>query len=97
MSRADFETDRSYVALGLTSVHPGEILAEALAERQMGQTEFAARCDLTPKHVNRIIKGHSGYSPAVAIRFERVLGISARFWLMAQANHGLALARARAA
>jgi len=83
------------VALGLVSVHPGEILAEALAERSMSQAEFAARTGLTPKHINRIIRGHNGYSPDVALRFQRVLGIGARFWLMALANHGLALALAR--
>lgn len=83
------------VALGLTVVHPGEILREALEERGMNQAEFATRMGLTPKHVNRIIKGHSGYSPLVALHMERVLGISARFWLMALANHELAKARAR--
>ena len=82
------------VALGITTDHPGVILGEWLEEHQMTQAEFAQRCDLTPKHVNRIIRGRSGYSPEVAVRFERVTGASARFWLMAQANHGLAMARA---
>ena len=76
------------------SVHPGEVLAEKLAELQMTQTEFARRMGLTPKHVNRIIKGHAGFSPAVAIGMERVLGVSAALWLNLQASHGLTLARA---
>lgn len=86
-------TTANGVALGLIDVHPGELLEEALAERSMSQTEFARRMGLTPKHVNRIIRGHAGYSATVALGMDRVLGISARFWLMAQANHELALAR----
>jgi HTH-type transcriptional regulator / antitoxin HigA len=76
-------------------VPPGEVLQEALDERLMSQAEFARRMGLSAKHVNRIIKGHDGYSPEVAIGMERVLGISAGLWLSLQANYRLDLARQR--
>ena len=79
----------------MTPVHPGEILEEALAERQMSQAEFARRMDLSAKHVNQIIKGKAGYSADVALGMERVLGINAVFWLNLQANYQTDLARQR--
>jgi HTH-type transcriptional regulator/antitoxin HigA len=79
----------------MTPVHPGEILAETLAERRMSQTEFARRTGLTPKHINRIIRGKAGYSADVALRFERVLGVSANLWLGLWANYQTDLLRAR--
>lgn len=79
------------------TVHPGETLAETLEQLGMSQREFARRTELTPKHVNRIIRGHSGYTADVAVRFERVTGIPARFWLALLAQHRTFLARNRAA
>ena len=75
------------------AVHPGEVLAEKLAELGMSQREFATRTGLTPKHINRIIRGHAGYRAATAIRFERVTGMSATLWLQLQANYQTAKAR----
>lgn len=79
------------------TVHPGETLAETLEELGMSQREFARRTELTPKHVNQIIRGHSGYTADVAVRFERVTGVPARFWLALLADHRTFLARKRAA
>jgi addiction module HigA family antidote len=77
----------------ILAVHPGEVLEEALAERSMSQTEFARRMGLTPKHVNRIIRGRAGFTPGVALGMERVLGISARLWLNLQSDYRLAVLR----
>lgn len=77
-------------------VHPGEILEETLKEREMSQSEFARRMDLTPKHINRIIRGHAGFTAGVAIGMERVLGIPAIFWLNLQSNYRLGQARKNA-
>ena len=77
------------------TVPPGEILAETLTERRMSQAEFARRTDLTQKHISQIINGHTGYSPDVALRFERVLGVRAEFWLNLQSNYRTDLLRGR--
>ena len=68
-------------------VHPGEILAEALAERGMTQKDLAEETGLSPKHINRIVRGHSGFSASTAMRLEDVLGIKASFWMAAQAQY----------
>ncbi len=80
---------------GKRPVHLGEVLEEELAERGMSQAEFARRVNYSPKHVNQIISGRAGISAEAALRFERVLGISAPFWLSLQANYKIEQARRR--
>jgi HTH-type transcriptional regulator / antitoxin HigA len=62
------------------SVHPGEYLEEILESREMKKREFAERVGLSAKAVSQILHGKALYSPEVALRFERVLGISASIW-----------------
>jgi len=59
---------------------PGETIREQLADRGMSQKEFAARMDLSEKHVSRLINGEVQLTPEVAVRLETVLGVPARFW-----------------
>ncbi len=77
------------------TVHPGEVLQEALDERGMSQVAFARRVDYSPKHVSQIINGKARVTAEAALRFERVLGISASFWMALQSDHELAQARRR--
>ena len=53
----------------------------------MSQTDFAKRTDLTLKHINKVVKGGVGISPEVALAFERVTRIPARYWLQLDANY----------
>jgi HTH-type transcriptional regulator / antitoxin HigA len=62
------------------AIPPGETLQEILEDREITQKELAARLGLTPKHVNKIIKGTATISHDTAIKLESVLGISASFW-----------------
>ena len=80
----------------VTEVRPGEVLVEKLDEMGMTQAEFARRTGLSAKHVNRVVKGKATFGPEVAIRFERVTGVSARLWLTLQADYQLGQARLRA-
>lgn len=75
------------------AVHPGETLREVLELSGMTQAELARRCDLTAKHVNRVMQGAAPISVDVAIRLERVLHISAGFWARYQANYDVSMAR----
>jgi HTH-type transcriptional regulator / antitoxin HigA len=61
-------------------VHPGEYLEEVLESREIKKREFAERVGLSVKAVSQIINGKSLFSPEVALRFERVLKISASIW-----------------
>lgn len=63
------------------AVPPGWTLLDLLEERGMTQAELARRTNLSVKHINRLIKGHVPLSTDVALRLERVTGVSVRFWL----------------
>lgn len=68
-------------------VPPGETLVEWLHREDMNQVEFARRSSLTPKHITQVVKGKVGISPEVALAFERVTSIPARYWLQLEANY----------
>ena len=58
----------------------GATIKEQLRDRGMSQKEFAARMDLSEKHVSKLINGEVQLTPEVAIRLETVLGVPAKFW-----------------
>lgn len=62
------------------AVSPGEILAEALAERGMSQSELARRMARPVKTINEIVQGKAAITPDTAIQLELSLGISAEIW-----------------
>jgi HTH-type transcriptional regulator/antitoxin HigA len=68
-------------------VPPGETLAEWLESGDMTQVEFARRTRLTPKHITQVVRGKVGISPEVALAFERVTSIPARYWTQLDANY----------
>ncbi len=68
------------------ATHPGEMLLEAIEERDMSQLDLARHTAISTKHLNQIIKGKASISPETALRLEQVLGISAKYWNSLQAN-----------
>lgn len=66
---------RSYIA-----TPPGATIKEQLADRGMSQKEFAARMDMSEKHISKLINGEVQLTPEVAVRLETVLGVPAKFW-----------------
>ena len=60
---------------------PGDTIVDILEERGWSQSEFAERTGYTAKHVNLLIRGKASISEDVALRLEKVLGGTARFWL----------------
>lgn len=82
---------RSYSPAEL--VPPGETLVEWLEREEMSQVEFARRTRLTPKHITQVVKGKAGISPEVAIAFERVTSLPARYWTQLDANYQTAKQR----
>lgn len=75
------------------AVHPGEILREALDERDMTQTDLAALLGVSQAAVSHLVTGTNGIGAATALKLEDALGISARFWLHLQADERAADAR----
>lgn len=76
-------------------VHPGEILRGELRSRNMTQAGFAESTGRPAQVINEIINGKKSVTADTALDFERELGIEADFWVRAQADHDLYVARRR--
>jgi addiction module HigA family antidote len=75
------------------AVHPGETLKEKLEELEMSPKEFSIRTGKPVKTISEIINCKSSITPDMAVQFEKVLGISAGFWIRKQANYNEFAAR----
>ena len=75
---------------------PGETIVDLLEERGWSQADLAARTGFTTKHVNLLLKGMAPINEGTALRLERVLGSTARFWLNLEAQYREHLARQEA-
>jgi addiction module HigA family antidote len=76
--------------------HPGELLREdVLAPLGIEVTQAARRLGVSRTTLSRVIHGHSGISPDLAIRLEQAGVSSARFWMNLQANYELSKALQR--
>lgn len=59
---------------------PGATIKEQLLDRGMSQKEFAARMEMSEKHISKLINGEVQLTSDMAVRLEMVLGVPARFW-----------------
>ena len=72
---------------------PGDTIADLLEEKGWTQAEFAQRCGYTTKHASLLINGKATITEDTALKLERVLGSSARFWLVREAQYRETIAR----
>jgi addiction module HigA family antidote len=71
--------------------HPCEIIREdVLTELGLTVAEAASRLGVSRVTLSRVIHGHSGISPNLAVRLERAGVGTARAWLAMQSNYDLA-------
>jgi addiction module HigA family antidote len=76
--------------------HPGEVIRDAcLKPLGLTVTAAAAALGVTRKALSDLLNGHSGVSPDMAIRLEKVFGSTADAWLRMQMQHDLSEARQR--
>lgn len=76
--------------------HPGEFITEVYLEpNHLSGRELAAKLDVAPSTLNRILTGTSGVSPEMALRLSKALGRSPESWLAMQYNHDLWQAKRR--
>lgn len=79
-----------------THPHPGEVLREdVLVPLGIEVTEAAHRLGMSRTSLSRVVNGHAGISPDLAVRLERAGVSTARFWMTLQANYELSLAERR--
>ena len=74
--------------------HPGEFIREVYIEpNNMTGRQLAAKLDVSPSTLNRILQGRSNISPEMALRLTKALGRSPESWLLLQDNYSLWQAR----
>jgi HTH-type transcriptional regulator/antitoxin HigA len=59
------------------TVHPGKYLEEVLESRGIIKREFAENVGISFQHLAEIINGERLVTSEIALKFEKVLGISA--------------------
>jgi addiction module HigA family antidote len=76
--------------------HPGEIVREeCLKPLGLSVTAAAEALGVTRKALSDLLNGHTGISPDMAIRLEKVFGSTADTWLGMQMQYDLWEARER--
>jgi addiction module HigA family antidote len=73
--------------------HPGEFLAEILAERKLTQAQFGRAIGISPMRVSHVISGARPVTADLALRFAKAFNQTPQYWLNLQAAHDLAKAR----
>jgi antitoxin HigA-1 len=75
--------------------HPGRTIKEnCLDPLDLGVTRAADILGVARHTLSRVLNGHAGISPDMAIRLEKAGWASADFWIRLQAAYDLAQARA---
>ncbi len=77
------------------SLHPGEILQMELAARNIKKSEFAKLLGMKPGHFSELLHGKRHVSAATAIKLEKLLDISAEYWMRVQVYHDLFMERTK--
>lgn len=74
-------------------IHPGEILADELAELEMTPTELARQIEVPANRLSQIINGKRAITGDTALRLGHWFGMNPQFWLNLQSAYELAVAR----
>lgn len=78
------------------AIHPGEILADELAEFAVTPTELSRQLKVPPNRISQIINGKRSITGDTALRLGHWFGTSAQFWMNLQTAYDLRLAEAQA-
>ena len=77
-------------------VHPGHLLAEEfMRPSKVTQYRLAKDTGLSPIQVSLIVRGKRSITAETALRLGRFFGMSAEFWVNAQAHYDLLIAEAK--
>ena len=75
-----------------TPIHPGEHLAEAIAELGISAAELARQIKVPTNRITGILNGRRAVSADTALRLGHWFGMSPQFWLNLQTLHDLRVA-----
>ena len=79
--------------MGRRAIHPGEILAEELAELGVSPTELSRQLAVPPNRITQIIRGNRSITGDTALRLGHWFKTSPQFWLNLQAAYDLRIAQ----
>ena len=65
-------------------IHPGEILADELAEIDISGTELARQINVPPNRISQIISGKRSISADTALRLGKWFGTGPNIWMNLQ-------------
>ena len=72
-----------------TPIHPGEILADELAELGLSAAELARTLHVPTNRITQILKGQRAITADTALRLGKWLGTGAELWLNLQKSYEL--------
>ncbi len=73
-------------------IHPGEILADELAELDISSAELARQINVPANRISQIITGKRSITADTALRLGKWFGTGPEIWLNLQQSHDLDLA-----
>ena len=74
------------------AIHPGEILADELAEIAVTPTELARQLRVPANRITQIVQGKRSVTGDTALRLGHWFGTSAQFWLNLQSAYDIRIA-----
>jgi len=77
------------------SLHPGEILQDELEARNIKKSLFAEQLGMKPGHFSELLHGKRHISAATALKLEKLLDISAEYWMRVQVYYDLFMERCK--
>jgi addiction module HigA family antidote len=79
--------------LSRTPIHPGEILADELAENGLSAKKLAGVIEVPPNRLYQLLAGKRNMTADTALRLSQYFGMSADFWMNLQSAYELDVAR----
>jgi antitoxin HigA-1 len=73
-------------------IHPGEILADELAEVGVTPTGLSRQINVPANRITQIVQGNRGITGDTALRLGHWFGTTAQFWLNLQSAYEIRLA-----
>ena len=73
--------------------HPGDLVRDSMEAEGWTVTECAERLGVARHTLSRLLNGHAGVSPAMALALERIGWSDADHWMRMQGSYELAQAR----
>jgi HTH-type transcriptional regulator/antitoxin HigA len=75
------------------TLHPGEVLQDELDARNIKKSLFAEQLGMKAGHFSELLHGKRHVSAATALKLEKLLGISAEYWMRVQVYYDLFMER----